>query len=72
MLRVWKNTRHKHSGMLHNHQGILSTMVENINKLSDSVDKQSIATTQNTTALSGFKVMAWTIITMGRRVYRFY
>jgi len=50
---------------LQNHQGILSTMVENINKLSDSVDKQSIATTQNTTALSGFKVMAWTIITMG-------
>ena len=60
-----EKSRHKHSGMLQNHQGILSTMVENINKLSDSVDKQSIATTQNTTALSGFKVMAWTIITMG-------
>ncbi len=60
-----RTSRHKHNGMIHNHQGILSGIEKSITLLIATAKEANNATKANTEALVQFKYIALTIASMG-------
>lgn len=61
-----RESRHRHSGELQSHSGMINGIVSNVGKLESAIDKLAIATEQASQGWQDFKLVAVTgfIVTM--------
>jgi len=64
-LVLLREAKHKHAGMLNNHNGILSVLPDSMADLKRSIDTQGAKTEKNTSAIQDFKTMMKTGLWVG-------
>jgi chromosome segregation ATPase len=61
-IKELRKTKHDHANIIHNHQGILQTIEKSISDLVSATGLSAEATSENTKAISDFKLVVKTAL----------